>query len=104
MVAHVDSFAAEPIGKIRADHRARGLIEALEPRTLLSATLFVTTSVPGDSTHFGTLQGALAVAVSGDTIVLQSGTLTQGVWLATANGGSLKRLIDGTFLAIVPAR
>jgi hypothetical protein len=49
-------------------------LESLESRTLLSATLFVTApGGPADATHFPTLQAALMVAASGDTIYLQPG-------------------------------
>jgi hypothetical protein len=64
---------------------------------LTGKSKLVATSLPKD---YLTVVGWL----DNNTIVLQSGTLTQGVWLANANGGSLKRLIDGTFLAIVPGR
>ncbi len=66
--------------------------EPLEQRTLLSATLFVTG--PGgsvDSTHFGTLQAALMVAVTGDTILLQPGfamgTFGNTTLVGTSNAG-----------------
>ena len=60
------------------------LLEALEDRTLLSSTLFVT--APGgtaDATHFSTLQAALAIANAGDTIMLQSG-FAPGTFITTA--------------------
>lgn len=60
-----------------ASPRRRQLLEALEDRTLLSATLFVTSaSTPSDATHFQTLVAALAAASPGDTIDLQSGFAT----------------------------
>src|SRR4051812_34870482 len=60
--------------KKRRQHSARVLCDMLEPRTLLSATLYVSpAATPLDSTHFHALQAALAVAVNGDTVVLQPG-------------------------------
>lgn len=58
----------------RPQHSRARYFESLESRTLLSSTLFVTSPLtPQDATHFQTLQSALAVALPGDTIVLQSG-------------------------------
>ena len=64
---------------------------------LTGKSKLVATSLPKD---YLTVVGWL----DNNTIVLQSGSLMQGVWLANANGGSLKRLIEGTFLAVIPAR
>ncbi len=51
-----------------------GLLDWLESRMLLSATLFVTSSsTPQDATHFQTLQAALLAASAGDTVDLQAG-------------------------------
>jgi hypothetical protein len=36
-----------------------------------------------------------------DTLVLQSGLQTPGVWIVRANGGHLKRLSDGIFVGVV---
>jgi hypothetical protein len=64
---------------------------------LTGKSKLVATSLPKD---YLTVVGWL----DNETIVLQSGTLSQGVWLANANGGNLKRLIDGTFLAIIAGK
>jgi hypothetical protein len=80
--------------KARFNNRKRSdyaKFEALESRTLLSSTLFVTPGTP-DATHFQTLQAALAVAVTGDTVILQPGFST-GSFITTnlsqmANAGA----------------
>jgi len=71
------------VHRYTAPRRGFHLLEALESRTLLSATLFVTPAVPPDATHFQTLQGALTMAARGDTIVLQSG-FSPGTFVTTA--------------------
>ena len=70
--------------KQRPAHRLSRLLEALEQRTLLSSTLFVTApGVPSDATHFQTLQAALVVAATGDTVVLQNG-FSAGTFVSTS--------------------
>jgi hypothetical protein len=69
-------------------------LESLESRTLLSSTLFVSPN-PTDSTHFQTLQSALAIALPGDTIILQS-----GFSLGTFNLTSLAAPVNAGDIAI----
>lgn len=65
---------AVPSCPLRMRTRASVQFEPLESRTLLAATLYVSApGVPTDATHFDTLQAALVVATSGDTIYLQPG-------------------------------
>ena len=70
-------------GKRRSSSR-RQQLETLEARTLLSTTLLVTApTTPADATHFPTLQAALAAAVAGDTVILQSG-FAAGTFVTTS--------------------
>jgi hypothetical protein len=72
------SSAFRPISKKNSNslqnrkRREYAQFEALESRTLLSSTVYVAPGMP-DATHFQTLQAALAVAVTGDTVILQPG-------------------------------
>lgn len=69
---------------LRRNGSGKMLFENLEPRTLLSATLYVSaTGMPADGAHFQTLQAALAVAVAGDTVELQDG-FSAGSFIATS--------------------
>jgi hypothetical protein len=78
-------FATQSNAKTRRGERWGGrkpFLEALESRTLLSSTLFVTTTIQPDATHFPSLQAALAAANAGDTIQLQS-SLSPGIFTST---------------------
>jgi hypothetical protein len=88
----MSAFTASRSHQSRRHKNAPLYLEALEARTLLSATLFVTSPLtPQDASHFQTLQSALAVAVPGDTIILQSGfsagTFNSTTLIAPANAG-----------------
>ena len=67
------------------------------------ATLFVDDSYTAaqlDSTHFTTIAGAIAVAIDGDTIAIESGTYAEGIQLtesvAVVGRCAAEVLVDGT--------
>jgi hypothetical protein len=67
-------------------------LEALEERTLLSTFYVVPSGTALDSTHFASLQGALGVAVTGDTIQVDQGASLNSVGSTLSQGNGIAAL------------
>jgi len=71
--------------------RAGVLLEAFEPRTLLSAVYYVVgDATPRDATHFRLITDALAAAVAGDTVQLEPGAFAAAGTVTISAGLTLQ--------------